>query len=263
MADIKRVEIAGRSVNAVGLGCMGYSHASGEPMERGEAVRTLRLAHEIGYELFDTAECYTGVNPDGSISYNEALVGEALEPVRDEVFICTKFGVTHGEGAGNLTCDSRPETIRRSIEGSLAKLHTDHVDLYYQHRVDPEVEPEVVAGVMAELIAEGKVLAWGISACDEAYLRRAHAVCPVSAVENRYSMMDRASEALFGALDELGVAFVAYSPMGKGFLTGAYTAADAQKMSDLDYRKAMYQYTEEGQAAYAELSGLVARVAAV
>ena len=210
-------------VSAVGLGCMGFSHAYGAPTESGEAVRLLRRAVEMGYTFFDTAEVY-GTPEDPHI--NEALVGEALAPVRDKVVIATKFGLRFDFDSGKvplpLIPDSRPETIRRSVEGSLRRLRTDHIDLYFQHRIDPQVEPETVAGVMADLIREGKITHWGISEANEDYLRRANAVCPVTAVQNRYSMMARQYEALFPTLEELGVGLVAFSPMANGFLTGSY-----------------------------------------
>lgn len=231
-------------VSAVGLGCMGFSHASGAPTEKKEAVKTLRQAYEMGYTFFDTAECYTGVNPDGSISYNEELVGEALRDVRDKVVIATKCGVHHASDQ-SLILDSHPETIRASVEGSLKKLDTETIDLYYQHRIDPKVAPEEVAGVMADLIKEGKIRHWGISKTTEEYLRRAHAVCPVTAVQNRYSLMARWHESLFPVLEELHVGFVAFSPMANGFLSGAYTI-ETKFESDTDYRSRMPQYTQEG-----------------
>ncbi len=140
-------------VNPVGLGCMGFSHASGDPVENQTAVRTLRQAYEMGYDFFDTAEAYTGMFPDGTISHNEELVGKALKDVRDKVVIATKMGVRHNADR-SLLLDSRPQTIRKSLEGSMKKLGTDYIDLYYQHRMDPMVEPEVVAQTMAELIKE-------------------------------------------------------------------------------------------------------------
>ena len=156
-------------INPVGLGCMGFSHASGDPTEKDVAVRTLREAYEIGYDFFDTAESYTGINPDGTISYNEELVGEAVKGIRDKVVIATKMGVSHNTDR-SLKLDSSPETIRRSVEDSLKKLGTDYIDLYYQHRIDPKVEPETVAKTMAELIKEGKIRYWGISEATEEYL---------------------------------------------------------------------------------------------
>lgn len=233
-------------VNPIGLGCMGFSHASGKPTEKSAAVRILKEAYEIGYDFFDTAEAYTGVNPDGSISYNEELVGEALKEVRDKVVIATKMGVGHNEDR-SLRLDSRPETIRKSLEGSLKKLGTDYVDLYYQHRIDPNVEPETVAETMSALIREGKIRYWGISETTEEYLRRANAVCPVTAVENRYSMMARWHESVFPACEELNVAYVAFSPMANGFLTGTYSP-DTKFEGSQDYRAGMPQYTTEGYA---------------
>lgn len=231
-------------VNAVGLGCMGLSHASGTPIPKDKAVEILKAAHEIGYDFYDTAECYTGINPDGSINYNEEIVGEAIKDFRDEIVLCTKFGVTHM--GDHLKLDSSPERIRSSLEGSLKKLQTDYVDIYYQHRIDPKVEPEVVAGVMKELIAEGKIKAWGISEVNEEYLRRAHAVCPVTVIENRYSMMARWHENLMPVCKELGITYVAFSPMANGALTGAYQSKKDFGNGDQDFRPNMPQYSDEG-----------------
>lgn len=246
-------------VAPVGLGCMGFSHAYGAPTERKEAVRMIRRAYDLGYDFFDTAECYTGVNADGSISYNEELVGEALRDVRDQVVIATKFGVQHSPAG--LQMDSRPEEIRKSLEGSLKRLGVETIDLYYQHRIDPKIEPETVAEVMKELIAEGKIRTWGISEATEDYLRRAHAVCPVSAIQNRYSMLAREHDTIFPVLEELGIAFVAFSPLGNGFLTGQYTAASAFD-AGLDYRARMPQYTAEGFQAAEKLMKLLEEMAA-
>lgn len=237
---------SGIEVSPVGLGCMGFSHASGAPTEPAQAVEAIREAVDMGYTFFDTAECYTGVNEDGSESNNEELVGEALRPLRDRVVIATKFGVHHNPDR-SLRLDSSPETIRASVEGSLKRLGVDAIDLYYQHRIDPKVEPETVAATMAELIEEGKIRAWGISETTEEYLRRAHAVCPVAAVQNRYSMMARWHESLFATLEELDVAYVAFSPMANGFLTSRYDAAAVADFdSSTDYRAMMPQYTPEG-----------------
>ncbi|MBR4444597.1 MAG: aldo/keto reductase [Lachnospiraceae bacterium] len=246
-------------VNPVGLGCMGFSHASGDPMPENESVAALRQAYEIGYDFFDTAEAYTGVYPDGSISYNEELVGKALKDVRDKVVIATKMGVSHNEDR-SLKLDSSPATIRRSLEKSLERLGTDYVDLYYQHRIDPKVEPEVVAETMGELIKEGKIRYWGISETTEEYLRRAHAVTPVTAIENRYSMMARWHESIFPVCEELHTAYVAFSPMANGFLTGAYSPKTKFEGSQ-DYRANMPQYTEEGYAKAKDLLDLLAKMA--
>ena len=196
----------GLEVSAVGMGCMGLSHAYGPPTELSEAVSIIRAAQEIGYTFFDTAECYTGASADGSVSYNEELVGEALQPIRSDVVIATKFGVRFTD-AGMAT-DSSPATIRASVETSLTRLRTDYIDLYYQHRQDPNTPVEDVAATMQELIEEGKIRCWGLSAVGEDEIRRAHAICPVTAVQNRYSMMDRSAgvsvPALRGAGHRLG-----------------------------------------------------------
>lgn len=240
----RRIGQTEQTVNPIGLGCMGFSHASGAPMDREQAIQTIRKAYALGYNFFDTAECYTGIHPDGTISWNEELVGEALKDVRDQVIIATKMGVQHNEDR-TLALDSRPETIRKSLQESLKRLQTDYVDLYYQHRIDPNVEPETVAATMKELMEEGKIRAWGISEANEEYLRRAHAVCHVSAIQNRYSMMARWHENLFPVCEELGITFVAFSPMANGFLTGKYSP-QTKFEGDQDYRKGMPQYTEEG-----------------
>ena len=229
-------------INPVGLGCMGFSHAYGIAEDRETAIQTMRDAHQLGYNFYDTAECYTGINADGSISYNEELVGEAIKDFRDEIILATKFGVEHK--GDHLEFDSSPATIRKSLEGSLKRLNVDCIDLYYQHRIDPKVEPEVVATVMKELIKEGKIKAWGISEVNEDYLRRAHAICPISAIQNRYSMVARWHENLFDVCEELGITYVAFSPMANGLLTGQFT--NETKFPEGDFRNKMPQYQEEG-----------------
>ena len=247
-------------VNVIGLGCMGLSHASGTPTPKDEAVEILKKAHEIGYDFYDTAECYTGVYPDGSISYNEEIVGEAIKDFRKDVILCTKFGVTHK--GDHLELDSSPEKIRTSLEGSLKRLQTDYVDIYYQHRIDPKVEPEVVTGVMKELIEEGKIRAWGISEVNEEYLRRAHAICPVTVIENRYSMMARWHENLMPVCKELGITYVAFSPMANGALTGAYQSKKDFGNGDQDFRPDMPQYSDEGIKKTNELLEVVDKIGA-
>ena len=233
------------TVSAVGLGCMGFSHAYGAPTEQKETVRLLRWAAEIGYTFFDTAEIYS--TPEDP-HINECLVGEALAPYGDQTVISTKFGLRFDFESGKvplpLVPDSRPETIRKSVEGSLKRLKRDHIDLYFQHRIDPGVSPEEIAGVMADLIKEGKITHWGISEANEEYLRRAHAVCPITAVQNRYSMMARHYETLFPVLEELGVGLVAFSPMANGFLTGKYGKGEHFD-AKYDYRASMPQFTDE------------------
>lgn len=179
--------------------------------------------------------------------------------MHDQVVIATKFGVYHNPDK-TLSVDSRPETIRRAIDGSLSRLGIDCIDLHYQHRTDPNVEPEEVAGVMAELMQAGKIRAWGISEADEDYLRRADAVCPVAAVQNRYSMLARWHESLFPVLEELNVALVAFSPMANGFLTGAYSPKTKFEGAQ-DYRDGMPQYTPEGYEKNRAVLGLLGDLA--
>ena len=246
------------TISAVGLGCMGLSHAFGTPLQKEEAADKIRQAYEMGYTFFDTAECYTGTNPDGTTAYNEEAVGMGIKSFRDKIALATKCGVIHSYSG--LTMDSRPETIRRSIEGSLKRLGTDYVDLYYQHRIDPKVEPEVVAETMADLIDEGKIRAWGISCVDEEYLRRAHAVCPVTAVQNMYSMIDRDTENLFPVFEELDITLVAYTPLAKGFLSGSYMERPQFDHPE-DNRSGRFQFSEEGFQYYQEALNLIRNTA--
>lgn len=237
--------LSGLRVSAVGLGCMGMSHAYGAPADKEEMTELLADAVEMGYTFFDTAEMYgTSDRPHD----NEELLGKALQRFRDRVVIATKFGISFDRpeagGTHAVIPDSRPVTIRHSVEESLRRLRTDRIDLYYQHRIDPKVAPEEVAGVMADLIREGKILHWGISEATEEYLRRAHKVCPVTAVQNRYSMMARRHEELFPVLEELGIGFVAFSPLANGLLTDCYTA-DTTFDPTTDYRASMPQFRPE------------------
>lgn len=241
---MKYRKLGNDKVSPLGLGCMGFSHAYGEATEKSEAIKTIKSAFDMGYNFFDTAECYTGLNTDGTISYNEELVGEALKSVRDKVIIATKFGVSHNPDK-SLSMDSSPARIKKSVEGSLKRLGVDCIDLYYQHRIDPKVEPEIVAQTMKELIQEGKIRYWGISEVNETYLRKAHSVCPVTAIQNRYSMMARWHETLFPILEELGIAFVAFSPIANGLLSGKYNS-ETKFTSNDDYRSIMPQFTKEG-----------------
>lgn len=248
----------GIKISAVGLGCMGLSHAFGTPLGKREAADKVRAAFDLGCTFFDTAECYTGTNPDGTTAYNEEAVGEGIRGIRDKIVLCTKCGVRHlGD---HLEMDSRPETLRKSLEGSLKRLGTDYIDLYYQHRVDPKVEPEVVAETMAQFIKEGKIRAWGISAVGEDYLRRANAVCPVSAVQNMYSLIDRDTETLFPALEELGVTLVAFTPLAKGFLSGKYLERPTFDHPE-DNRSGRYQFSEEGFVYYQAVLELIRSMA--
>ena len=242
------------TVSAVSLGCMGMTHAFGAPSDVKEMTRLIHEAVDFGYLMFDTAECYTGVFADGTTAYNEELVGAALAPYRNKVVIATKFGVRHSPGG--LLMDSNPETIRRSVEGSLRRLGTDHIDLYYQHRIDPKVEPEEVAGVMADLIREGKIRYWGISETTDEYLRRAHAVCPVTAIQNRYSMMYRDYDVMFPTLEESNIGYVAFSPLANGVLSDRY-GKDSRFEAGTDYRSFMPQFKPE---AYDENAALFAYI---
>jgi len=203
----------GLEVSSVGLGCMGMSQSYPPFPEEKEMIDLLHRAVDMGQNFFDTSELY-------GIYTNEILLGEALEPYRNQIVIATKFGwdIRDGKVCG---LDSSPETIRKSVEGSLKRLRTDHIDLYYQHRVDPNVPIEEVAGIMRELEQEGKILHWGLSEAGVQTIRRAHKEFPVTAVQSEYSMWFRESEQeLLPALEELGVGFVPFSPLGKGFLTG-------------------------------------------
>lgn len=244
-------------VSAIGYGCMGLSHAYGAPLTDSESIRMIRGAFDLGYTLFDTAEVYgTADDPHA----NERLVGEALHAVRDQVQIITKFGVRFDLDSPGvqhpLVLDSRPEVIRQSVEGSLRRLQTDHIDLYFQHRIDPKVEPECVAEVMNTLMREGKILHWGISEANADYLCRAHAVCPVTAVENRYSMMARQYETLFPVLEALNVGLVAFSPLANGLLSGRY-GKGLRFDSQYDYRSAMPQFTDSAAEQNSALLGLL------
>ena len=201
------------TVSAIGLGCMGFSHGYGPGPDRGEAIRLIRTAYELGCTFFDTAESYAA-------GENETLVGEAIRPFRQQVILATKLHIPDG---GNLE-----QTIRAHLEASLKRLGTDYVDLYYQHRVNKTIPVEEVAGVMGKLIGEGKIRGWGQSQATEEELRRAHAVTPITAIQSEYSMMERMFEKdVLPACRELGIGFVPFSPLGAGFLSGRYTSRDS------------------------------------
>lgn len=233
------------TVSAVGLGCMGMSHAYGAPADKKEMAELLAQAVDLGYTFFDTAEVYgTPEHPHD----NEELVGAALKPYRVKIVLATKFGI-HFDMSSTATNkplvpDSRPEVIRASVEASLKRLGTDHIDLYYQHRLDPKIPIEEVAGVMADLIREGKITHWGLSEATEDTIRRAHAVCPVTAIQNRYSMMARWYESLFPVLEELHIGYVAFSPLANGFLSGKYDKS-SRFDAGTDYRSVMPQFQPE------------------
>ncbi|MDE7302763.1 MAG: aldo/keto reductase [Oscillospiraceae bacterium] len=231
----KRILGNGLEVSAVGLGCMGLSQSYPPFPEKSESIAFLRRAVEMGQTFFDTSELY-------GIYKNEELVGEALEPLRDQVKIATKFGwdIRDGKLCG---LDSRPETIRKSVEGSLKRLRTDHIDLYYQHRVDPNVPIEEVAGIMKELAAEGKILHWGLSEAGAETIRRAHAVFPVTAVQSEYSLWYRNLESeIIPILEELNIGLVPFSPLEKGFLTGK--VANNAEFADNDIRHTIPRFND-------------------
>ena len=243
----------GLEVSAVGLGCMGMSQSYGpNPGTRDEMIGVLRSALDIGVTFFDTAEVYGPY-------VNEELVGEALEPIRDDVVIATKFG-WRIEGGKSVGLDSRPEQIRRVAEESLRRLRTDVIDLFYQHRVDPDVPIEDVAGTVGELIAEGKVRHFGLSEASASTIRRAHAVHPVTALQSEYSLWTRDPEAeVLPVLGELGIGFVPFSPLGKGFLTG--TVDTSTSFADGDIRGTIPRFSEENRAANVALVDHVAALA--
>jgi len=248
----RRLGNSGLEVSAVGFGCMGLSHGYGRPLEKGEAIALIRAAFDRGVTFFDTAEVY------GPFT-NEEIVGEAVAPFRRQVVIATKFGfrIVDGKPAG---LDSRPEHIREVAEASLKRLKTDVIDLFYQHRVDPNVPIEEVAGAMQELIREGKVRHFGLSEAGVHTIRRAHRVQPVTAVQNEYSLWWREPEKeLLPVLEELGIGLVAFSPLGRGFLTGAITP-DTQFESN-DFRNQLPRFAPENRAANRRLVDVIAQFA--
>lgn len=252
---MRRLGSQGLHVSEMGLGCMGMDHGYGYSVEIRERTKLINKAVELGCNLFDTAPIY-GFE-------NEELLGVALSKYRGHVVIATKFGVTGMENIdGQLVpvLDSRPVSVREQLEGSLRRLQTDHIDLFYQHRVDPKVEPEVVAGLMKELIAEGKIKYWGLSNAPVSYIRRAHAICPVTAVEDQYSMMWRKPEQeLFTVCDELDIGFMAYSPLGNGFLSGQLTTDTT--FGEGDYRGMMGRFKPEVMENNQALLDLIAQIA--
>jgi aryl-alcohol dehydrogenase-like predicted oxidoreductase len=253
-----KVRTLGRSgleVSAIGFGCMGLSHAYGPAADRTEAIALIRHAVERGVTLFDTAEVY------GPFT-NEELVGEALAPLREHVVVATKFGwdiTPEGQRTGKL--NSRPEHIREVVDQSLGRLKIGAIDLLYQHRVDPAVPIEDVAGAVADLIAEGKVRAWGLSEAGPQTIRRAHAVQPLSAVQSEYSLWTRDVErnGVLATCEELGIGFVPFSPLGAGFLTGKIDATT--ELAPGDFRTISPRFTESARAHNIALVDLVRRVA--
>ena len=248
----KRILGKDLEVSALGLGCMSMSSAYGPPADKGEMIKLIRAAHNRGVTLFDTAEAY------GPFA-NEELLGEALQPIREKVVIATKFGFNfeNGKQAG---LDSRPEHIKAVADASLKRLRTDVIDLFYQHRVDPDVPIEEVAGAVKDLIEQGKVKHFGLSEAGVTTIRRAHAVQPVTALQSEYSMWWREPEAeILPALDELGIGLVPFSPLGKGFLTGKID--ENTKFDSTDFRNVVPRFTPEARKANQAVVDLVKSIA--
>ena len=245
---------SGLTVSPLGLGCMGMSFAYGPAPDKAEMIALLRGAVDLGVTFFDTAEVYGPFK-------NEELLGEAFAPIRDQVVIATKFGFDlTADPASGPRADSRPETIRRVTEAALGRLRTDYVDLLYQHRVDPNVPIEDVAGTVAALIAEGKVKHFGMSEAAPQTIRRAHAVQPVAALQSEYSLWQRDPEReILPLLEELGIGFVPYSPLGRGFLTGAMTADTV--FDKTDFRSRLPRFQQEAMAANVALVDLLKSIA--
>lgn len=243
---------SGLKVSALGLGCMGLSHGYGQPVEQGQGIALLQAAVERGVTFFDTAEVYGPYT-------NEVLLGQALAPYRDKLVIATKFGFKDARVDTGL--DSRPENIRAVAEASLKRLRTNHIDLFYQHRVDPNVPIEDVAGTVRDLIAEGKVGHFGLSEASAATVRRAHAVQPVTAVQSEYSLWWREPEReLLPTLQELGIGFVPFSPLGRGFLTGAINADTTFDAND--FRNTVPRFEVEARRANQALVDRIGAIAA-
>ena len=254
MMQKRQLGKSGLEVSALGLGCMSMSSGYGPPADRGEMIHLIRTAYDRGVTHFDTAEAY------GPFA-NEELVGEAVQPIRDKVTIATKFGfeIDYETGKRGMGTDSRPEHIKRVADASLKRLRTDRIDLFYQHRVDPTVPIEDVAGAVKELIAHGKVKHFGLSEAGVQTIRRAHAVQPVAAVQSEYSLFWRGPEAeLLPALEELGIGFVPFSPLGAGFLTGKID--ENTKFDPTDFRNLVPRFSPEARKANMVLVDLVKAV---
>lgn len=253
--NLRTLGNSGLEVSAIGLGCMGMSFGYGTPPERGSMIALLRSAVELGVTFFDTAEVYGPY-------HNEELLGEALAPFRDRVVIATKFGFQLKEDGtpGWVGLNSRPEQIRKAVEGSLRRLGTEAIDLLYQHRVDPEVPIEDVAGAVKDLIQAGKVKHFGMSEAGAQTIRRAHAVQPLTAVQSEYSLWTRGPEKeVLPAFEELGIGFVPYSPLGKGFLTGKMD--ESTSFESTDFRNLLPRFTPEARKANQAMVELLGQIA--
>jgi aryl-alcohol dehydrogenase-like predicted oxidoreductase len=252
----RKLGARGPEVSAIGFGCMGLNYGYAHSVSRDDGVRLIRAAHDLGVTFFDTAEMY------GPFT-NEEMVGEALRPIRDRVVIATKFGFAIDPATGRQSgLDSRPQHIREVAEGCLKRLGVETIDLFYQHRVDPNVPIEDVAGAVKELIAQGKVRHFGLSEPGAATVRRAHAVQPVTALQNEYSLWTRGPETngVLAACEELGIGLVPYSPLGKGFLTGAMNRDT--DLGENDFRKILPRFTPEAMDKNQALVDLLRRIAA-
>lgn len=242
---------SGLEVSALGLGCMGLSFGYGPAIDKKEAIKLIRTAHESGVTFFDTAECY------GPFT-NEKLLGEALAPFRDKVVIATKFGFQDGDSKKGL--DSSPARIRAVAEASMKRLKTDYIDLFYQHRVDPNIPIDEVAGTIGDLISEGKIKYWGLSEAGVETIKKAHSVQPVAALQSEYSLFFREPEKqIIPTLEELGIGFVPFSPLGKGFLTGAIN--ETTKFDPGDFRNIVPRFSEENRKANQALVNLLKTIA--
>lgn len=242
----------GLEVSALGLGCMGLSFGYGPAIDKNEAIRLIRAAYEKGITLFDTAEVYGPYT-------NEELLGEAVEPFRKEVVIATKFGFVTGKTTSGL--DSSPGNIRSVAEASLKRLRTDVIDIFYQHRVDPKVPIEDVAGTVKNLIAEGKVRHLGLSEAGIANIRKAHAIQPLTALQSEYSLWWREpEEEIFSVLEELGIGFVPFSPLGRGFLTGKIDSHTEFEQND--FRSSVHRFSEDNRKANQPLVDVIGKIAA-
>ena len=245
----------GLSVSAIGMGCLTLSEMNYGPVDESESEATLERAIDLGINLLDTAEVY------GRDHSNEELIGRVINKRRNEVLLCTKFGLVYDYRSGPMVPDSRPETIRRSLEGSLQRLRTDHIDLFYQHRVDPQVPIEDVWGELSTLVAEGKVLHLGLSEPGVRTLRKAHAIHPVTAVQNEYSLFTREPETeLLPALHELGIGLVCFAPLGRGLLSGKVRSPD--DFAPDDFRRRLPRYQGENFYRNLELVDKVREIAA-
>jgi aryl-alcohol dehydrogenase-like predicted oxidoreductase len=253
--ETRKLGISNLEVSAIGLGCMGMSFSYGPPADKQQMIALLRSAVDLGITFFDTAEVYGPYT-------NEELVGEALAPLRGQVVIATKFGFELDPNGGPrwVGLNSRPDHIKKVAEGSLKRLKVETIDLFYQHRVDPSVPIEEVAGAVKELISEGKVKHFGLSEAGVQTIRRAHAVLPLTALQSEYSLWWRTPEAdLLPTLEELGIGFVPYSPLGKGFLTGKIDATTT--LDSTDFRNSLPRFTPEARQANRALVDLLAEIA--